>query len=116
MCVEPVTLNRRATDRGEPTNREILDALNAFIRDHEGDHKLLERRLGLSDTATAVTELKVRNIELATLDIALLHDFRVQVETISKFTRWLLGGSLIAALASMATLLMLVLHIAGGTP
>ena len=113
MAVETVTLNRRATDRDEPTNREILDALNAFIREHEGDHKELEKRLGLSDMAYAVRSEKIHQLELATVDVALLHDFKVQVETIGRFTRWILSGSLIAALSAAASLILMIVHISG---
>ena len=108
MAVETVTFNRRATDRDEPTNRQILDALNAFIREHKGDHKELEARLGMSDTAYAIRGEKIHQLELATVDVAMLHDFKVQVETIGKFTRWILGGSLIAAFAAIASLVLMV--------
>jgi len=123
MAIHPVTLNRRATDAGEPTNRAILDklddlenALELYIKEHGHEHATLDRRLGASDTATAVADLKLRNVELATLDVALLHDFKVQVQTIGASIKWIVGGSFLALLASIAALIASFGHIIQSGP
>ena len=116
MCVEAMTLNRRATDRGEPTNREILTALNAFIKEHQAEHKDLETRLGLKSTAQALDRSDIDALQLMAVDIKALHDFRVQVETIGASVKWILGGSLLAALASIMALVTTLGHIIQAGP
>ena len=120
MAVAPMTLHRRATDSGEPTNRDLMLAIekidrefSTYVREHGADHRALQTRLGLSDTATAVSDLKLRNVELATVDVKLLHDFQVQVETLGSAIKFVIGGSLIAALAAIASLIVSLAHAAG---
>ena len=114
MAIEPVTLHRRATDAGEPTNREILDELRAFVKEHRDDHEVLQKRLADHDTASALREQRIAGLQRLTDEIAVLHDFRIQVETISSMTRWILGGSLLAALAAIASLVATFAHVAAG--
>ena len=129
---------RRSTDSGEPSNREILNRLNDFIVQHGRDHSDLEARfasnavalasrsavsdtalacrLAASDTASAVSRTDIAALQLVAVDVTLLHDFRIQVETIGKMTRWILGGSLLAALSSIAALIIMIVHAAAGQP
>ena len=122
MAVPPMTLARRATDHGEPTNREILDRLDAFIAEHRRDHALLESRLqGNADTlasrlsavdvAAAIRQERLARLETLAPDVAQLHDFKVQVQTIGSSVKWIFGGSLIAALASIMALVATFGHI-----
>jgi hypothetical protein len=115
-----MTLHRRATDSGEPTNRDLMLAIEKmdrefveYVREHSRDHGALQSRLGLSDTATAVSDVKLRNVELATLDVKALHDFRVQVETLGSAIKFVVGGSVIAALAAIASLIVSIAHATG---
>jgi hypothetical protein len=110
-----VTLQRRASDGGEPTNREILDKLNAFLDEHRRDHSVLDARINASDKAAALLDARVVVIQRMTEEIATLHDFKVQVQTIGSSVKWILGGSLLSALAAVASLLITVSHI-GATP
>jgi len=130
---------RRSTDSGEPSNREILNRLNDFIVQHGRDHSDLEARfasnavalasrsaasdtalasrLAASDIASAVSRTDIAALQLVAVDVKLLHDFRIQVETLGKMTRWITGGSLLAALASIAAFIVMLLHIgATGQP
>ena len=118
---------RRSADSGEPSNREILNRLNDFIVQHGRDHSDLEARfasnatalacrLAASDTASAVSRTDIAALQLVVVDVKLLHDFRVQVETIGKMTRWILGGSLLAALSSIAALTISIVHAAAMQP
>ena len=117
MAVRLVTLNRRATDQDEPSNREILDRLDRFIESHDREHKDLERRIGVSDIASAVSRSDVDALKLVAVDVKLLRDFRIQVETLGRMMRWVVGGSLLAFLGSVATLIVLLSHLgATGTP
>lgn len=149
MCVESMTLARRATDHGEPTNGDIFGRLNEFIAQHQKDHSDLESRLAThesklardlaldntalasrlaaSDTAlatrlaTADTNAALRQDRLGRLEAGIpelseLHDFRVQVETIGASVKWVLGGSLIAALAAIASLVVTFAHIVQSAP
>lgn len=111
MCVEPVTLQRRATDHGEPTNREILAKLEEFMAEHRRDHMTIETRLASHDTAAALREARISDLQRVATEISSLHDFKVQVQTISAMTKWILGGSLLAALAAIASLVATFGHI-----
>jgi hypothetical protein len=104
----------------EPTNRAILDklegveqTLETYVKEHGRDHVLIDRRFASYDTAAAVREIKEHGFELAAADVALLKKFQVQVETIGSMTRWVLGGSFIAALAAVASLIVSITHAAG---
>jgi len=111
MAIESVTLHRRAMDAGEPTNRDILDKLEAFIEEHRRDHGTLDSRLAVHDTGTALQDSRIAALQRLTDEIATLHDFRVQVETIGTSVKWILGGSLLAALAAIASLIATFSHI-----
>jgi hypothetical protein len=102
---------RRAADSGEPSNREILDRLDAFIAEHRRDHSTLDALLAANSTATAVRQERIVQLERLAVEIAPLHDFRVQVETIGASVKWILGGSLLAALASIMALVATFGHI-----
>jgi hypothetical protein len=109
---------RRAADSGEPSNREILDRLDAFIAEHRRDHSTLDALLAANSTATAVRQERIVQLERLAVEIAPLHDFRVQVETIGASVKWILGGgrrgargSLLAALASIMALVATLGHI-----
>jgi len=106
-----VSFNRRATDRDEPTNRQIIDHLDRFIEGHDREHKDLEARLGLKSTAAAIARSDIDALQLVAVDVKALHDFRVQVETIGASVKWILGGSLLAALASIMALIATFSHI-----
>jgi len=104
----------------EPTNRAILDklevverTLETYVKEHGRDHVLIDRRFAAYDTAAAVREIKERGFELTATDVALLKKFQVQVETIGSMTRWVLGGSFIAALAAVASLIVSITHAVG---
>jgi hypothetical protein len=104
----------------EPTNRAILNklegvekTLETYVKEHGGDHALIDRRFAAYDTANAVREFRERGFELTAVDVAILKKFQVQVETIGTMTRWILGGSFIAALAAVASLIVSVTHAAG---
>ena len=102
---------RRQADSGEPSNREILDRLDAFIAEHRRDHSTLDSLLAANSTATAVRQERIVQLERLAVEIAPLHDFRVQVETIGASVKWILGGSLLAALASIMALVATFGHI-----
>jgi hypothetical protein len=116
MCVEPVTLNRRATDKDEPSNRMILTRLEQFIAEHEHEHKDLDKRLSVQDVAAALRERSILELQRGAPEISELHDFRIQVETIGASVKWILGGSLIAALAAIASLIATFSHIVTTVP
>jgi hypothetical protein len=102
---------RRQADSGEPSNREILDRLDAFIAEHRRDHSTLDALLAANSTATAIRQERIAQLERLGAEIAPLHDFRVQVETIGASVKWILGGSLLAALASIMALIATFSHI-----
>jgi hypothetical protein len=102
---------RRAADSGEPSNREILDRLDAFIAEHRRDHSTLDALLAANSTATAIRQERIVQLERLAVEIAPLHDFRVQIQTIGASVKWILGGSLIAALASIMALVATFGHI-----
>jgi hypothetical protein len=102
---------RRAADSGEPSNREILDRLDAFIAEHRRDHTTLDALLAANSTATAIRQERIGQLEHLAAEIAPLHDFRVQVQTIGASVKWILGGSLLAALASIMALVATFGHI-----
>jgi len=116
VAVEPMTLHRRATDAGEPTNRELLETLEAFIAEHRRDHQSLDRRLAEHDTASALREARLTTLQAVAEDIRPLRDFKIQVETIGASVKWILGGSLLAAIASIAALIATFSHIIQAAP
>ena len=107
-----VSLARRVTDRGEPTNRQILEHLDRFIEGHEHEHKDLERRLGITATAAAMERKDVDALQLVAVDVKLLRDFKIQAEMLGKMVKWVLGGSAVTALASISALIAILSHIA----
>jgi hypothetical protein len=48
-------------------------------------------------------------------EIAELHDFRIQVETLAKISQLIFGGSLLAAVASIASLILSLSHFMGNS-
>ena len=114
MCsqVSPLdTPRRRATDADEPTNREILDKLEAFMAEHRRDHATLDLRLARHDVETAQREAVIGQLQSVVPEVQVLRDFRVQVETIGNMAKFMVGGSLLAALAAVASLIATFSHI-----
>lgn len=107
---------RRSADTSEPTNREILDRLDAFIAEHRRDHSALDAQLATAATATAVRQERLGQLERLGAEIAPLHDFRIQIQTIGASVKWIFGGSLIAAFASIMALVATFGHIIQGAP
>ena len=130
---------RRSTDRGEPSNREILDHLETFAllnqRDHDAIESRMERmmvdhatllqstqehagvvhadlaeRLGASTTDRALIHAQLAGLVRVSDEIANLHDFRVQVTTIGASIKWVVGGSLIAAVTGIISIAMTLTH------
>jgi hypothetical protein len=104
---------RRATDRGEPSNREIMSKLGvieAYIARHTVDHNAITVRLASDDVATALCHAQLAGLMRMTDELAGLHDFRVQVQTIGASIKWVVGGSLIAAMTGIISLAMTLTH------
>ena len=117
MCAAVSPLDaprRRVTDVGEPTNRDILDKMEAFVNEHRRDHTALDARLAAHDTAAALRETHIAALERVATEIGPLRDFRIQVQTIGASVKWVLGGSLLAALASIAALVATFAHMLQG--
>lgn len=116
--------HRRSSDAGEPTNAELLNRIalvsaqiDSWINEHRHDHMTLERRLATHDTASALRDHNIERligeVDHIAPEIRTLHDFQTKVETISSMLRWTFGGSLIAALAALASLVISLSHLAG---
>jgi hypothetical protein len=108
---------RRATDAGEPTNRELLDriermdrTLSSFMAEHRGDHALIDSSIGELQRGSILRDERLLNLQRLLPEVAELHDFRVQVQTLSRTAQWIFGGSLLAALASIASLVLSLSH------
>lgn len=108
--MSPVDPHRRATDHDEPTNRQILDRLDDFMAEHRRDHSKLEERLATHDVETAKREALVAQLSNVAPEVQSLREFRVEVKTASAMVKYILGGSLLAALASIVSLAATFLH------
>ena len=115
MSTAAVTLARRATDHGEPTNREIRDEIRSFVKEHRDDHEDLQARLAKHDMESALREARIVQLSNLTGEVSELHDFRIQVKALSEMTRWILGGSLLAAVAAIMTMVVTFAHIVQGS-
>ena len=122
MSIRSMTLSRRATDAGEPSNREILDRiddldrrLGEYTAEHKRDHaNLSEWRVGV-DVGSALRQQQLNTLVPTQAEVALLHDFRVQVVTIGASVKWILGGSLVAAVAAILSVVVTFAHIIQST-
>lgn len=105
----------------EPTNADLLVQLERIRSDIEGaftlhlaEHRAVDTRFATDERLVALVEERVAVLRSEMPDLRALHDFRVQMETVGSSIRWVLGGSLLAALAGIASLVATFGHIAGG--
>jgi len=113
---------RRSTDQGEPTNRELLDRiqkvealLDRVFAEHRSDHSLIDSSIAELQRGAILREERMNVIAKAMPEIAELHDFRIQVETLAKISQLIFGGSLLAAVASIASLILSLSHFMGNS-
>ena len=122
-------MSRRATDQGEPTNAELLvqiaevrKALEAFISASDKKTKEIDELMERGRTAVITTDRRLMAlesgasarqawIETNTREIQSLHDQAVQLRTIASMVRYATGGSLIAAIAAIASLVLSLSHV-----
>jgi len=111
---------RRSTDAGEPTNRELLDrivrieaTLDREFQEHRHDHALIDSSIAELQRGGILREERISVISKAMPELAELHDFRIQVETLSKTAQLIFGGSLLAAIAAIASLILSMSHLIG---
>ena len=115
-----MTQARRAADHGEPTNAELLvridevgRQLDAFLAEHRRDPADLDRRMAKHDTDASLRDHNIAHLLTIETEVDGLHDFRVQAQTLSNMVRWIVGGSLVAAIAAIASLLVSIATVAG---
>lgn len=110
-----MTQARRATDSGEPTNAELMSKLEAWIGEHRRDHLDLERRLSSHENAAVLRDSNITQLLASDRDlhreVDALHDFRVELMAYGKLVRFATGGSLIAAAAAVASLVLTITHL-----
>lgn len=116
-------MTRRSTDAGEPTNRELLDrivrieqTLDKAFAEHRGDHKLIDSSIEELQRGAIIREERLTVIAKALPEIGELHDFRIQVKTLASTAQLIFGGSLLAAIAAVASLILSLSHLLSGTP
>ena len=115
-----MTMQRRASDHGEPSNADILSRIvelegkfDAFCQEHKGEHRDLNQMLAALQSAAILREHRLTNLEKAALEISDLHDFKIQLQTIGRMTQFIVGSSLLAAIAAVVSLIVSLSHIAG---
>jgi len=108
---------RRSGDPSEPTNRELLDrivriehTLDKVFAEHHQDHSLIDSSIGELQRGGMLREERISRISQAMPELAELHDFRVQVQMLAKTAQWVFGGSLLAAIAAIASLILSLSH------
>ena len=122
MSLHPVTLNRRATDQGEPSNREIMSSvgemrstLESFIIEQRAKNASVDTWRAQVDLAAGLRQNKLDNLAAATTpELQGLHDFKVKVETLTSFAKYATGGSLIAAVASIVAVIVSIAALTSG--
>ena len=109
---------RRPGDPGEPTNRELMDriqrienTLDKVFTEHTTTHQLIDSSIAELQRGAILREERLSVIAKAMPEIAELHDFRVQVQTLSKTAQMIFGGSLLAAIAAIASLILSLSHL-----
>ena len=109
---------RRPGDSSEPTNRELLyrivrieHTLDKVFAEHGNTHGLIDSSIAELQRGAILREERIGVISRAMPEIAELHDFRVQVQTLSKTAQWIFGGSLLAAIAAIASLILSLSHL-----
>jgi GTP1/Obg family GTP-binding protein len=114
---------RRATDAGEPTNRELLDyiqridrTLERFTVEHRAEHRALDSCVNELQRDAIIREERVAAIAREMPELDALHDFRIQVQTLTKTAQWIFGGSLLAAVAAIVSLVLSIAHYLGDMP
>lgn len=103
------------TGDAEPSNRELLDhiqRIEAWQRDHDGVHRALE---SWRSDHTADSRIRDREIQEFTPDVKAAHDLAVRLDTITGLVKYATGGSLLAAIAAVASLVMILAHVANAT-
>jgi hypothetical protein len=115
-----MTMQRRAADHGEPTNADIMSRIvelegkvDAFVAEHKTEHRDLNQMLAALQSAAILREHRLTNLEKAALEISDLHDFKVQITTIGRMTQFIVGSSLLAAIAAVISLIVSLTHVAG---
>lgn len=110
---------RRAADSGEPTNREILNRLEDFMREHRSDHNALERRLNQHDMETVghVKDISAMQEVIRTIgpEMQTLHDFKVQLTAMGTLMKILIGTSVLGAVSTIVSLALVYAHLIQGT-
>lgn len=111
---------RRTTSPEEPSNRELMDrierverSLDKVLIEHTATHALIDSSIGALQRDAVLREERLSVVQRAMPEIAELHDFRVQVETLSKTAQLVFGGSLLAAIAAVASLVISLSHLFG---
>jgi len=108
---------RRPGDPSEPTNRELLDrivriehTIDKVFAEHRQDHALIDSSIGELQRGGILREERISAISRAMPELGELHDFRVQVQMLAKTAQWIFGGSLLAAIAAIASLILSLSH------
>ena len=109
-------MSRRSTDGDEPTNREVVDrvndmrrALDAFIAEQRAKNDAVDAWRATHDVTSALRQQEIDGLATVTPQLATLHDFQVRVETLTLFVKYATGGSLIAAVVGVASLVVAII-------
>lgn len=116
-----MTMQRRAADRGEPTNADILrriesietklDDLTKAYREEQAEQ---DKVLAALQSAAILREHRLVTLEGKAIEIGTLHDFKVQLETMGRMTRFVVGGSVMTFIAAVISLIVSLAHVGAG--
>jgi hypothetical protein len=94
----------------------IEHTLDKVFAEHRQDHALIDSSIGELQRGAILREERISRISQAMPEIAELHDFRVQVQMLAKTAQWIFGGSLLAAIAAIASLILSLSHLMADMP
>lgn len=119
--VSPVTPQprRRMADGSylpaEPSNAEIMgridelsSRLDGWVADHRQDHAALERSLAGCQTAAVLRQRSIDDLERLRPEVASLHDWRIEMQSMGRFVKAAFGASLLSALLAMLSLVDMI--------
>ena len=111
MAESDVALLRRS-------DHSLLVLINGKLDALDGRFEAMETRV---DKLEQWRELHVREgdrrdweIDRMTPDVEAAHDLKIRLDTLSSMLKFLVGGSVVTALLSLAALLLTIAHYSGG--
>ena len=103
-----VTMSRRSTDAGEPSNRELKESIDglagefrSWVAEHRRDHARDDARQSARDVQDALRDERVKGLGELVPRVDGLEKWQTAMEAYGRLLRLVIGTSLLGALVAV---------------